>query len=134
MQSPSYIEQLWNQIPEETKEIMEKLQDNIKTTKLMYGVLDPDGKVHKCDLPTSIIWESLNPNAHKIAEDNINGIIISTVFLCLDHGFGEGLFFETMVFEKDYPQTPSVRAKSLESAKENHKQICSKIRKIVDHF
>jgi len=35
-----------------------------------------------------------------IAKDTINGIDVSTVFLGLDHQFGEGkpLLFETMVF------------------------------------
>lgn len=37
----------------------------------------------------------------RVAWDEIDGLVVSTVFLHMDHGFGEGppLLFETMIFD-----------------------------------
>lgn len=41
----------------------------------------------------------------RVGYDEVNDYIISTVFLGLDHGFGQGepLLFETMIFDKKQP-------------------------------
>ena len=46
-------------------------------------------------------WGQLFEHAdHVLAQESVNGVLISTVFLGIDHAFGEGppVLFETMTF------------------------------------
>lgn len=47
--------------------------------------------------------ESLESIDRQVAQDQVGGLIISTVFLGLDHNFsgGDAILFETMVFADD---------------------------------
>lgn len=41
-----------------------------------------------------------SPSARRVAETSVEGQRISTVFLCINHGWGDKpLWFETMIFE-----------------------------------
>lgn len=76
--------------------------------------LDEDGKIHPASIPE-----------HKtIFKDEIDDIIVSTVFLGIDHSFGVSgppVLFETMVFGiEDVEYEPQWRATSLEDATANH--------------
>lgn len=61
-----------------------------------------DKQVTPChDLMIWANWMENNPEKRRVAEDVINGVRISTVFLGLDHNFGRiggPIVFETMVF------------------------------------
>jgi hypothetical protein len=66
----------------------------------MYYILDNDKKIVKAtDKEYTEFFK--NPDARRVALDEINGSRISTVFLGLDHRFdekGPPILFETMVF------------------------------------
>jgi hypothetical protein len=125
----SYIQELWNQIPEDQIAELNKLKEICSGSNIDFAVLDTQGNLIKCDLATSIIWQQLYPNANKIASDEINNKKISTLFLNFDHGFGENIFFESMILTDDKPDTENIiRAKTLEEANKNHKFLCNNIR------
>lgn len=72
--------------------------------------------------PNLLKWGKWFETANrKVRQDEIDGVRISTVFLGLDHSFGEGapLLFETMIFggEHDGYQT---RASSWDEAVGQH--------------
>lgn len=125
----NYIEELWEQIPEDQIKAMEELQDLFPESQVPYGVLDPEGKVHVCDLPTSLIWQQINPEAYCIDFDSIDANTdVLTTFLHFDQSFGDGVFFETAVLiNKKRSKELVVYAKTLDSAKHNHKATCELI-------
>jgi len=57
-----------------------------------------------------------------------NGMVVSTVFLCINHKFGNGpdLWFETMVFpkENEYRELHTDRYTTYDEAIEGHNRIC----------
>jgi len=63
----------------------------------------------------------------EVARDDIGDVRISTVFLGLDHSFGEGppLLFETMVFGGPQDQKMD-RYSTWEEAEEGHKKMLKK--------
>lgn len=68
-------------------------------------------KVKLCNLMTWARWLEAaskmpgpqgQPTAKHVAYDDLGAVRISTVFIGMDHGFGQGkLWFETMVFAAD---------------------------------
>jgi hypothetical protein len=53
-----------------------------------------------CDLLTWARWFETGENRH-VAKDNVGEVLVSTVFLGIDHGFGSDgppILFETIVF------------------------------------
>lgn len=78
-------------------------------------------------------WVRLFGNKeYKVVEQTTlkNGIRVSTVWLGLDHNFGEGLplIFETMVFPKegDFRELDMERYETLEQAKKGYKEMVKK--------
>jgi hypothetical protein len=64
-----------------------------------------------------------------VARDEINGILVSTVFLGLDHGWGmhsRPVLFETMVFGGKYDQSQE-RYCTWDEAEAGHKQWLKKV-------
>lgn len=65
----------------------------------------------------------------KVARETIDGVEVSTVFLGLDHSFGDGppLLFETMVFggEMDGDQD---RCTTWEQAEEMHRAMVARVK------
>ena len=76
-------------------------------------------------------------NSRKIAKTEIEGLLVSTVFLGIDHNFGgqgDPVLFETMVFldAKDGGQDTRFqmrRSTTIEEAKRNHAIVVSEIRR-----
>lgn len=66
-----------------------------------------------------------------IAKTRIGEAEVSTVFLCIDHGFGTGLpiLFETMVFGGTLHETQD-RCTTYDGAEALHKQICEDVRSV----
>lgn len=66
------------------------------------------GKNHELIETDLMTWVEFfdDINNRRVAKDIINGVKISTIFLGIDHNFGEGkpLLFETMIFGGKHDQ------------------------------
>jgi len=73
----------------------------------------------------AILFEKLD---RRVACDINGDVKVSTVFLGLDHQFGDGppLLFETMVFGGEHDQDMD-RYSTWDEALDGHKQICKKV-------
>lgn len=75
-------------------------------------------------------WFSENSERRVIADDTVQNVRISTVFLGLDHnhsGVGPPLLFETMIFGGDHDQH-MWRCSTKEQAEEQHARTVSFVR------
>ena len=78
----------------------------------------------------------------KVARTTVGPVDVSTVFLGLDHSFGDGppLLFETMVFDSDGGVTDWAgldiceRYPSWEEAEKGHKKVCQRVQAIIDNL
>ena len=90
------------------------------------------GKNHELVEADLITWGRFfeDINNRRVAEDSIDGARISTVFLGIDHNFGEGepLLFETMIFggKRDGEQW---RWHTWEEAERKHREIVAEIKR-----
>jgi hypothetical protein len=82
----------------------------------------------KTDLMTWARWFEKGTERH-VADETINGHRISTVFLGVDHSFGQGppLLFETMVFGGSLNQEQD-RYTTWEQAEAGHKAMVDRVR------
>lgn len=91
-------------------------------------ILDASGEPEYCDdLMTWGRW--METGDRIIAKDKpLDGVSVSTVFLGLDHSFGEGppILFETMVFGGEHDGEME-RYTSKEAAIEGHKRMLQKV-------
>ncbi len=73
-------------------------------------------------------------NYRRIAIDSLaNGVSISTVWLGIDHGYGNKLLiFETMVFSKNGDEQDVCRYSTEEEAIVGHKKMVEKFSKIIN--
>lgn len=75
-------------------------------------------------------WERLNPEKRRIGRDNIGRLLVSTVFLGLDHGYyGDILLFETMIFNGDGEELYQDRYTTYKDALEQHEEIVKTLMK-----
>lgn len=91
----------------------------------MYCKLDEDNNVIPCLLEEWIqMYESKEcDDRRRVGSNKIHGYYISTVFLGLDHGFGQNhLFFETMVFSNNKSDVYQTRCSTWKEAEEMHKK------------
>lgn len=67
--------------------------------------------------------------SRRVKETNVGDIRISTVFLGLDHSFGEGkpLLFETMIFGGEHNQDMD-RYSTWQEAEDGHERFVNKVR------
>lgn len=67
----------------------------------------------------------------KVAEFNENGVCVSTVFLCMDHSYNEGIgapiLFETMIFGGMF-DTHMWRYSTWDEAAEGHRKAVKAVR------
>lgn len=69
-----------------------------------YWIMDEEHVLHSTTLDGWAAWfAKRGPDARRVAQTETQFFMISTVFLGIDHQFGEGppLVFETMVFARD---------------------------------
>lgn len=94
--------------------------------------------MEKEDLTKYGFREDFDWNTRLDLKTKVNGYLVSTVDLGLDHNFGVGepLYYETMVFELDedeyiktFEDLYMERYATEEQAKEGHKRIVEMIRK-----
>lgn len=79
-----------------------------------------------------IAWGKWFQTAERhVAKDSVNEVEISTVFLGLDHGFGESqpVLFETMVFGGDLDQEQE-RYHTWDEAEAGHKEMVARVKAI----
>ena len=93
-----------------------------------YWILKNKKPIHTEDIH---IWGRFfeDINNRRVAMDILpNGKKVSTVFLGIDHNFGEGdpHLFETMVFDKDSKDEEVERCSTWEQAEEMHRRMVDK--------
>lgn len=67
-------------------------------------ILGENHEIVPCDLMTWARWLEEDRDCHRVGLDIVNGWRVSTVFLGLDHRFGDygpPIVFETMVFKEE---------------------------------
>jgi hypothetical protein len=77
-----------------------------------------------------LLWGAwMERNERKIAYDEINGLRVSTVFLALDHGYGDNVeLYETMVFPPNsYNDLYCRRYEIKQEALNGHAQILAMV-------
>ncbi len=75
-------------------------------------------------------WFEKSSEARCVADDQVGGAWVSTVFLGLDHSFGPGppVLFETMVFEGPLDGTED-RYSTWQEAEEGHRRMVALVKK-----
>jgi len=93
-----------------------------------YYILDGH-KTVKVDLMTWAKWFEKSEDRH-VAREKIGDAEISTVFLGIDHSFGQGppMLFETMVFGGALDQEQD-RCTTWEEAEAMHATVCERVRR-----
>lgn len=84
-------------------------------------------KIKQVPLLEWVEWMK-KPENKRVAENTVGKYWISTVFLSLDHNFGEGkpLLFETMVFKGNLIDLDMARYSTYEEAEKGHKKMVKK--------
>lgn len=90
-------------------------------------ILDGKRAVECPDLTAWATW--YGSGNRRVASDTIDGVRISTVFLALDHSFGEGppMLFETMVFGGPLDEEQD-RCTTWEEAEAMHTAMVARVR------
>lgn len=75
-----------------------------------------------------------NQDSRKVAQTTLGDVMVSTVFLGIDHSFGCGppILFETMVFGGKLDQEQD-RCSTWEQAEAMHKAMCERVRANEEH-
>jgi hypothetical protein len=70
-----------------------------------------------------------NADKRRVAVEEVNGLLVSTVFLAMDHSFGHGsqLWFETMVFGGD--DEHQRRYETWDDAVKGHAEVVAELRR-----
>lgn len=86
----------------------------------------------KADLMTWARWFESNRLNRHVKNEEINGVRVSTVFLGLDHNWGEGrpLIFETMVFGGKLDQEQE-RYSTWDEAEAGHDAMVARVREAL---
>lgn len=95
-----------------------------------YGILQPDGSV-KGTNDVMIAWGERNDDSRRIVKTFIGPQYVSTVFLVLNHGWGNRPeWFETMVFGGQLDQTIQRRWETIQEAKMGHSSVIEELREL----
>ena len=91
-------------------------------------VLDKDGEpIEEKDLETWAKWleETFRDNGRVVKQEHIGDCMVSTVFLGLDHNWGDGppVLWETMIFGGRLDQRQTRCAGSREQAEAMHQRM-----------
>lgn len=79
--------------------------------------------------------EARKGNLLRVGQDKVGDLLVSTVFLGIDHRFGDGdepLIFETMVLDKNYSDSYCERCSTWAEAEEMHKRGIEEARKLLN--
>lgn len=97
----------------------------------MWYLMDESGQPVACEEPVDWSLVSAEWQRHqRVAYDDVDGVMVSTVFLSLDHSWGGGppVLWETMIFggERDQEQH---RYTSAQEALEMHAKIVESLKR-----
>jgi hypothetical protein len=76
------------------------------------------------------LWFEKNTSARVVAKTDVAGVVVSTVFLGLDHSFrasGRPVLWETMIFGGEHDQS-QWRYDSADAAKRHHEAIVESLK------
>jgi len=92
----------------------------------MWYILDENYKPIPASIAEYQTWTEEDPGNKIVKQENIKNVLISTVFLGLDHAYAskEPILWETMIFEGKYDQYQK-RYKSYEDAVKGHAHALS---------
>lgn len=95
----------------------------------LYYKLDKDGQPIPVDHLMDLVKLFEDNDLRRVGWDVINGNTISTVFLAINHNFGEGppILWETMIFGGKHDQYQQ-RYSSLEEAKKGHAEAIALVK------
>jgi hypothetical protein len=102
-----------------------------------FGILDEDHKVVPLTLAQVAAGEfdefHAQVDRRRVGRDIVNGLLVSTVFLCIDHGFGgTPKWFETMIFRGENLDNSvddwQWRYETWDEAVEGHKAVVELVR------
>lgn len=90
-----------------------------------HWILDKNGNPMPADLITWAKWIENRSGDRIVKQENVGDLMVSTVFLGLDHNFGDGppILWETMVFGKEV--TTKIMGKTLKSRETVEINRCS---------
>ncbi len=96
----------------------------------MWYILDKDNKPVKSTIIQHSEWLEANPERKAVKQENVGIILVSTVFLGLDHAWNSDIpvLWETMIFGGEHDQYQE-RYTSHEDALEGHKTALTLITK-----
>lgn len=97
-----------------------------KYDRLQHYILDEERNIIPVDLMTWAKWLDRPGNKRTIDRTKKGKLVVSTVFIGLDHGYreeDEPLIFESMFFD-DGSEKDCVRTSTVEEAQEAHKKMC----------
>lgn len=93
-----------------------------------YYILDENGEPK--NIPDLMEWGKwMQANKRHVADEKIRGSRVSTVFLALDHNWGDGdpVLWETMVFDGDLDGEMDRCSGGRKDAEEMHKKMVEKV-------
>ncbi len=98
-----------------------------------YAILKKDAQVVPAALEAFVAWYERNSEMRIVGQDNVAGTMVSTVFLGIDHQFGDGppLWFETMVFPGwlgNMSESDCERYSTMEEARAGHAAMVAKVK------
>lgn len=93
----------------------------------MYAILHQGEVVFISDMEIWAMW--FETADRQIARTQVGDVLISTVFLGIDHSFGRGepLFFETMAFGGKW-EGEETRSSTIDDALEHHERMVERVR------
>lgn len=95
----------------------------------MHFVLNDDGSLRECTLSEHMEFRSKH-GVCRIGQTTVGDVLISTVFLGLNHGgYEKPVVFETFMSDMNYHGDVMVRYSTLQEAREGHKKWVEKIEK-----
>jgi hypothetical protein len=85
--------------------------------------MNDDGSVVKVSLEEHSLWMKTNNDKRQIALDTYKDVMVSTVFLGMDHGYNSDkpILFETMIFGGEHDEYQE-RYATYEEALAGHKR------------
>jgi hypothetical protein len=101
--------------------------------KLDDWIIGPDHVPRQVGWGEYLRWRKGGPGQKRVAEDRIGEAWISTVFLTVDHQFGDGppILFETMIFGGPYADA-QWRYATWDEAVAGHARVVTALRDGID--